>query len=59
MLSERLFLQAPGASARQYAWTLNPTAHLPLRLKLRADAHAQAVDLVGFSRPTRSDWGEK
>jgi hypothetical protein len=48
MLREPLFLQAPGASARQYAWTLNPTAHLPLRLKLRADAHAQAVDLVGF-----------
>jgi Outer membrane protein beta-barrel domain len=30
------FLQTPGASARQYAWTFNPIVHLPLRSKLGA-----------------------
>ena len=32
------FLQTPGASARQHAWTFNPIVHLPLKGKLGAYA---------------------
>jgi hypothetical protein len=30
------FLQTPGASARQYAWTFNPIVHIPIRQKFGA-----------------------